>query len=66
MGLLVVIAGVAFYILNKNLSVAVVEASGWTGDFAFKRSIIEGQNIDEQAGYEVINVIRQLIESKTA
>ena len=65
-GLLVTIAGVAFYILNKNLSVAVVEASGWTGDFAFKRSIIEGQNIDEQAGYEVIDVIRRWIESKTA
>ena len=64
-GLLITVSGLAFYILNKNLSVAVVEASGWTGDFAFKRSIIEGQNIDEQAGYEIIDVIRQLIESKT-
>lgn len=66
LGLLVVAGGVVFYVLNKNLSVAVVEASGWTGAFSFKRSVIEGQNIDEDAGYEVIDVIRQLIESKTS
>jgi hypothetical protein len=64
LGLLVWIAGAAYYVLNKNLAVAVVEASGWSGVFAFKRSIIEGQNIDEEAGYEVIDVIRQRIEAK--
>ena len=64
LGLLVCIAGVVYYVLNKNLAVAVVEASGWSGAFAFKRSIIEGQNIDEEAGYEVIEVIRQRIEAK--
>ncbi len=65
LGLLVSVAGVAYYVLNKNLSVAVVEASGWSGAFAFKRSVIEGQNIDEQAGQEVIDIIRERIESKT-
>lgn len=30
-----------------------------------KRSIIESQNIGEQAGYEVIGIIRRLIESRT-
>lgn len=64
LGLLVCIASVVYYVLNKNLAVAVVEASGWSGAFAFKRSIIEGQNIDEEAGYEVIEVIRQRIEAK--
>ena len=63
--LLTIVLGAVYYFLNKNLSVAVVEASGWSGSFAFKRSVIEGQNIDEQSGYEVIDIIRQRIELKT-
>ncbi|MDQ7057438.1 MAG: hypothetical protein Q9N62_02920 [Ghiorsea sp.] len=60
------IVGPLYYILNKNLTVGVVEASGWVGSFSFKRSIIEGQNINEEEAYEVIDIIRNLIEAKTA
>jgi hypothetical protein len=60
------IIGPLYYILNKNLTVGVVEASGWVGAFSFKRSIIEGQNINEEEAYEVIEIIRKLIEAKTA
>ena len=60
------VAGPLYYFLNKNLTVAVVEASGWTGAFSFKRSVIEGQNINEQEAYVVIDIIRRLIEAKTA
>jgi hypothetical protein len=60
------IIGPLYYILNKNLTVGVVEASGWVGSFSFKRSIIEGQNINEEEAYEVIEIIRKLIEAKTA
>jgi len=28
--------------------------------------VIEGQNIDEQQAYELIDIIRSLIEAKTA
>ena len=62
-GLLV---GPLYYILNKSLTVGVVEASGWIGAFSFKRSIIEGQNISEEDAYRVIEIIRTLIEAKTA
>ena len=55
-----------YYFLNKELTVGVVENSSWVGGFAFKRSVIEGQNIDEQKAYEVIDIIRNLIEAKTA
>jgi hypothetical protein len=61
-----VIAGPLYYFLNKELSVGVVETSSWVGGFAFKRSVIEGQNIDETKAYEVISVIRALIEAQTA
>lgn len=60
------IVGPLYYVLNKNLTVAVVEASGWTGSFSFKRSIIEGQNINEEEAYHVIDIVRALIEAKTA
>lgn len=60
------IVGPLYYYLNKNLTVGVVEASGWIGAFSFKRSIIEGQNIDEDEAYKVIEIIRTLIEAKTA
>lgn len=60
------LAGPLYYFLNKQLSVGVVENSSWSGGFAFKRSVIEGQNIDEGSAYEVIEVVRMLIERKTA
>jgi len=60
------VVGPLYYFLNKNLAVGVVEASGWIGSFSFKRSIIEGQNINEEEAYKVIEIIRSLIETKTA
>lgn len=60
------VVGPVYYFLNKSLTVGVVEASGWVGAFSFKRSIIEGQNISEEEAYEVIKIIRTLIETKTA
>ena len=60
------IIGPLYYVLSKNLTVGVVEASGWTGAFSFKRSVIEGQNISEEEAYQVIEIIRTLIEAKTS
>ena len=59
------IVGPLYYFLNKNLTVGVVEASGWVGAFSFKRSVIEGKNISEEEAYKVIEIIRSLIEAKT-
>lgn len=63
LGLLI---GPLYYFLNKKLTVGVVEASGWSGGFSFKRSVIEGQNITEEQAYHVIELIRWLIERKAA
>jgi hypothetical protein len=59
------IAGPLFYWLNKTLSVGVIESSSWVGGFSFKRSVIEGKNIQEAEAYEVIDIIRHLIEKQT-
>jgi hypothetical protein len=60
------IVGPLYYFLNKKLSIGVVEASGWSGGFGFKRSVIEGQNINEEEAYHVIEIVRWLIERKAA
>jgi hypothetical protein len=60
------IVGPLYYFLNKTLTVGIIENSGWVGGFAFKRSVIEGQNITEDQAYKVIDIIRTLIEAKTA
>ncbi len=60
------ILGPLYYFLNKKLVVGVVEGSGWVGGFAFKRSVIEGKNIQEKDAFNVIDIIRGLIEAKTA
>lgn len=60
------IVGPLYYFLNKTLTVGIVEVSGWSGGFSFKRSVIEGQNISEKDAEKVIQIIRSLIESKTA
>lgn len=60
------IIGLLYYFLNKELAVGIVENSRWIGGFAFKRSVIEGQIMDEQQAYELIDIIRSLIEAKTA
>ena len=61
-----IIVGIVYYVLNKNLKVAIVESSGKVASFAFKRSVIEGQNIDENQAYEVIEIIRGLVENRAA
>ncbi|TAK92869.1 MAG: hypothetical protein EPO09_14430 [Aquabacterium sp.] len=59
------VIGPLYYFLNKTLAIGVVEGSGWTGGFAFKRSVIEGQNIDEKQAQKVIEIVRDIIERKT-
>jgi len=60
------ILGPLYYFLNKRLTIGVVEMSGQTATFAFKRSVIEGRSIAEQEAYQVIEIVRLLIERKTA
>ena len=59
------VLGPLYYFLNKHLTVAVVETSGWVGSFSFKRSLIERQNISEQQAFQVIDIIRLQVEKKT-
>ena len=55
---------VIYYFLNKHLTVGFVEVSGVVNAIAFKRSVIEGQNIDENQARVVAEVTQQLIDAR--
>ncbi|AFY00131.1 hypothetical protein [Bdellovibrio bacteriovorus] len=56
------IAGPLYYFLNKRLEFGVRATSGEGFPFAFQRSVIEGQNIDEQAGHTILDMIEKHVQ----
>ena len=60
------IAGPLYYFLNKRLEFGVRAVSGESFPFAFQRSVIEGQNIDEQAGNHILEMIEREINHSSA
>ena len=62
---LIVIAGaIAYYFLHKTTKIALVYISGRHNGFAFKRSIIEGENIDAVAAGRIISIIEMIALGK--
>lgn len=59
------IAGIVYYFLNKNISFGFVEMSAWSAGISFKRSVIEGQNIDEKQAEKILTFVQKLIDKKT-
>lgn len=58
--------GVLYYILNKKLTLAVVEDGGHISGFSFKRSVIEGTKISELEAEVVCDIIQRLVDSRVA
>ncbi len=56
-----IILAILYYFLNKSLTLGFVENSGVITYIAFKRSIIEGQNIDEANAAYVSELTQALI-----
>jgi hypothetical protein len=56
------IVGPLYYFLNKNMQLGFVEKSGRVSTISFKRSIIEGQTIDENSVQKILILVRALIE----
>ena len=55
-----------FYKLKKALLISVVTNSSWPANICFKRSVIEGINVDYEQAQEVIRIINQLTLNQTA
>jgi hypothetical protein len=56
-----VIIAIVYYFLNKRLALGFVEISGVANAISFKRSVIEGQKIDEAEGARVVAILEQLV-----
>ncbi len=59
-----IIVGVLYYFLNKTLTVGYSDMGGLRNAIHFKRSLIEGQNIDEAEAEKVCNIIQNLVDAK--
>jgi hypothetical protein len=59
--LILILGAIVYYFLNKSMVLGVTYHSGGGNQFAFKRSVIEGQQIDELATEKIIAIIEMLI-----
>lgn len=62
--LIVIVGALVYYFLNKTLTLGLTYTGGGglhSGDeFAFKRSVIEGKNIDESAAERIVAIIETI------
>jgi len=58
--------GILYYFLNKRMTLGFVENSGVISAIAFKRSVIEGKNIDQNDARRVCEIVQDLIEQRVA
>lgn len=62
--LLTLIIPLVYYFLNRAFTLGVVETSGVTGGIRFKRSVIEGEDIEETKTAFASELMQALIEAK--
>jgi hypothetical protein len=58
------IVGIVYYFLNKHMTVGFIEVSGVGNAIAFKRSVIEGVDIDEKQAQRIAELAQKLIDAK--
>lgn len=51
-----------FYCFSKSTVISIIPNSGSATSVAFKRSLIEGQNLNEQEAMQVIQIVSSLVE----
>lgn len=59
--LVFVAAAGLYYGLNKRTTIVVCDVGGGARGFQFKRSVIEGKSVDEQAAERIVAIIEMLI-----
>ncbi len=57
------VVAIAYYLLNKKLTLGFVENSGVISGIQFKRSLIEGQKIEEEDARRVCALVQSIIEA---
>ena len=57
-----IIFGIIYYILNKRVQIGFTDVGGRAYEINFKRSVIEGQKIDEKEAKNVCQLIQDLVD----
>jgi len=64
LGIICLAAGIFYYLLNKTVTIGFTDVGGRITHINFKRSVIEGQSIDESATKFVCDLIQFLIDAR--
>jgi len=59
-----IVIALLYFFLNKRLLVGFTDMGGRVREMAFKRSVIEGKVIDENAASEVCAILQALVDAR--
>ncbi len=63
-GLIGIAIAILYYVLNKTLTIGFTDVGGRVSEIPFKRSVIEGKNLDETEAARVCDIIQHLVDSR--
>ena len=63
-GILGIAIAILYYVLNKTLTIGFTDLGGRMSEIPFKRSVIEGQVIDEAEAARVCDIVQRLVDAR--
>ena len=63
-GILGIAIAILYYVLNKTLTIGFTDTGGRLSQIHFKRSVIEGQVIDEVQAARVCDIVQRLVDAR--
>lgn len=63
-GILGIAIAILYYVLNKTLTIGFTDTGGRLSEIPFKRSVIEGQAIDEAEAARVCDIVQRLVDAR--
>ncbi|HUZ93589.1 MAG TPA: hypothetical protein VMU57_01610 [Edaphobacter sp.] len=63
-GILGIAIAILYYVLNKTLTIGFTDMGGRMSEIPFKRSVIEGQVIDEAEAARVCDIVQRLVDAR--
>lgn len=63
-GILGIAIAILYYVLNKTLTIGFTDAGGRPSEIRFKRSVIEGHDIDEAQAARVCDIVQRLVDAR--
>ncbi len=63
-GILGIAVAILYYVLNKTLTIGFTDTGGRLSEIPFKRSVIEGQVIDEAEAARVCDIVQRLVDAR--